>query len=49
MKKPIQKKNFISLDVTINAINVIIFFDSFERNHDCWALVLGQTRVFTDP
>ena len=49
ISKPIAKKSFLSLDVTINAVNVLIYFDPLKKNEACWSLVLGQTRIFTDP
>jgi hypothetical protein len=44
-----KKKNFISLDVKIHTINIILYFDPLNTSGDMWGISLGETKVFSDP
>lgn len=38
-----KKKNFISLDVKLSSINVLLYFDPLNVMGDVWVLNLGET------
>lgn len=44
-----KKKSFISLNVILNSINIILYYDPSKTNQDIWGINLGVTRIFSDP
>ena len=43
-----NKKKFIAVDVFINAVTLVLFFNPSNPEGDCWEVNLGKTRIFSD-
>ena len=49
LKNTQKKKSFISIDVNVSAINIVLYFDPMQKESHIWAMSLGNMQIYTDP
>lgn len=48
LTKTQKKKNFLSLDVKLSSVSIVLYFDPTNTDSDIWVLNLGETEIFSD-